>query len=238
LLLGLSADQPTPLLGDLKKRVKYKGIARWLEPTSDEDLGSTLRDLGFNELTPEQWTRHPKAELAVALIAEMDSTLSAQGPCGEVADLQILDYTQNAQRYRDRWTPPTAQNGRFIVRRPQAYGADLWGYAELKEGRPTRLLDFPLPGSHWRGCDSAWRLQMAIDAEAGKAQTYAVRVLGDTARLNFFSPIPDWARRRLAIIGEDVAPSASLLAYVMPVRELAAEEDFLRSHLFLQRVSN
>ncbi len=237
LILGLSADEPTPLPADLRSRVIYKGVARWLEAAPGEDLKATLRSLGLNEVAHDRWSRPPRSQPAATLIAEMDNKLAAQGASGEVTDLRILDHSRNVRRYRDRWTTGSAQNGRFVVRRPQAYGADLWGYAELSEGRPVRLIDFPLPGSRWRGCDIAWRLQMAIDADAGNAQTYLVQANGDTARVEFFVPIPDWARRRLAMVGEEVEPSSSLLAYVVSGRELPGEEAFLHTYLFLERAS-
>jgi hypothetical protein len=237
LILGLSADEPTPLPADLRSRVKYKGVARWLEAAPGEDLKATLRGLGLNEVAPDRWSRPPRAQPAAMLIAEMDNRLAAHGASGEIADLRILDHSRKVRRYRDRWTAGVAQKGRFVVRRPQAYGADLWGYAELSEGRPVRLIDFPLPGSRWRGCDIAWRLQMAIDAQAGNAQTYVIQANGDTARVEFFVPLPDWARRRLAMVGEEVEPSSSLLAYVVSGIELAAEEDFLHNYLFLERAS-
>lgn len=237
LILGLSADEPTPLPADLRSRVIYKGVARWLEAAPGEDLKATLRGLGLNEVAPDRWSRPPRPQPAAMLIAEMDNKLAAQGASGEVSDLRILDHSRVVRRYRDRWTTGGAQNGRFVVRRPQAYGADLWGYAELCEGRPIRLIDFPLPGSRWRGCDIAWRLQMAIDAQAGSAQTYRVQANGDTARVEFFIPIPDWARRRLAMVGEEVEPSSSLLAFVVSARELPAEEAFLRNYLFLERAN-
>lgn len=237
LILGLSADEPTPLPADLRSRVKYKGVARWLEAAPGEDLKATLRGLGLNEVAPDRWSRPPRAQPAALVIAEMDTKLAAQGACGEIADLRILDHSRNVRRYRDRWTMDGAQNGRFVVRRPQAYGADLWGYAELSGGRPVRLIDFPLPGSRWRGCDIAWRLQMAIDAQAGSAQTYVVQENGDTARVEFFVPIPDWAQRRLALVGEEMESSSSLLAYIVSGQELAAEEEFLQGHLFLARAS-
>ena len=235
LILGLSADEPTPLPADLRSRVIYKGVARWLEAAPGEDLKATLRSLGLNEVAPDRWSRPPRLQPAAMLIADMDNKLATQGASGEIADLRILDYLRSVRRYRDRWTIGSAQSGRFVVRRPQAYGADLWGYAEVSAGRPVRLIDFPLPGSRWRGCDVAWRLQMAIDAQAGNAQTYHVQTNGDSARVEFFVPIPDWARRRLAMVGEEVESSSSLLAYSVSMRELAAEETFLQSYLFLER---
>jgi hypothetical protein len=54
--------------------------------------------------------------------------------------------------------------------------------------------------------------------------------------LDFFSPIPDWARRRLAIIGEQIEPNGSLLSFVISENEADTEEQFLRDFLFLNRV--
>lgn len=234
-LFGLSADDATPLPAALKRRVKYRGVMRSIEPTPSEDLKTALRELGMRELSVETWLRHPKLESATMLIANLDAKLSAQGPCGEIADLRILDHTRNARRYRDRWGAPKSQSGRFVVRRPQAYGADLWGYAELQEGKPAKLIDFPPPGVRWRGCDIAWRMQMAIDALAGNAQVFSVEISNGSARLDFFSPIPDWARRRLSIMGEQVEPKASLLSFVVPEKDSSSEEQFLREYLFLDR---
>jgi hypothetical protein len=235
-LLGLSSDETTPLPADLRARIRYRGAARSIDPTSSEDLASTLRGLGLRELAIENWLRHPKPGSPAAVIAGLDTKLSAQGSCGEIADLRVLDHTRSARRYRDRWGSPTSQNGHFIVRRPQAYGADLWGYAELHGGKAIKLIDFPTPGARWRGCDMAWRAQMAIDAIAGRAQGYARDVADGAARLDFFSPIPDWARRRLAIIGEQIEPNASLLSFVISENEADTEEQFLRDFLFLNRV--
>lgn len=236
-VLGLSADEATPLPAGLRARIKYRDVVRVINPTPSEDLASTLRELGLRELSIEGWLRHPKLESAAAVIAALDTKLSTQGSCGEIADLRVLDHTRDARRYRDRWGPPTAQSGRFIVRRPQAYGADLWGYAELRGGMAVKLLDFPTPGARWRGCDMAWRAQMAIDALAGEAQAYSCQAVEGAARLDFFSPIPDWARRRLSTIGEQVAPSASLLSFVVSETEFETEEKFLLDYLFLNRAA-
>ena len=236
-ILGLSADEATPLPANLRARIKYRDAVRTIGPTPREDLANTLRELGLRELSIDTWLRHPKLESPTVVIAALNMKLSAQGACGDIADLRVLDHTRDAKRYRDRWGPPTTQSGRFIIRRPQSYGADLWGYAELHGGKAMKLLDFPMPGARWRGCDIAWRAQMAIDALAGKAQAYASKVVEGTARLDFFSPIPDWARRRLSIVGEQVAPSASLLSFVVSEAELATEERFLLDYLFLNRSS-
>jgi hypothetical protein len=53
--------------------------------------------------------------------------------------------------------------------------------------------------------------------------------------LDFFSPIPDWARRRLSTIGEQIEPSASLLSFTVSEKESHTEEKFLHDYLFLNR---
>ncbi|WP_156932500.1 hypothetical protein [Mesorhizobium sp. LNJC391B00] len=234
-LLGVSADEATPLPVELRIRIKYRGVARSIDPTPLEALETTLRGMGLRELSMESWLRHPKVQSETTVLRDLDAKLSAQGPCGEIVDLRILDHTRNARRYRDRWGAPISQSGRFIVRRAQAYGADLWGYAELREGKPAKLIDFPPPGLRWRGCDMAWRVQMAIDSLAGNAQRFSVEVSKEVARIDFFSPIPDWARRRLSTIGEQAEPRACLLSFLLPEKDLNSEEQFLRDHLFLDR---
>jgi hypothetical protein len=124
-----------------------------------------------------------------------------------------------------------------VVRRPQAFGADLWGYAELGGGEVLKLLDLPLPGDRWRGCDAAWRLQLAIDALAGRPQGYRV-VSGERSRFDLFAPIPLWARRRLSIMGEEVDPVGCLMSFEFARDSAAAEERFLNEQLYLVRSSD
>ncbi len=78
-----------------------------------------------------------------------------------------------------------------------------------------------------------WLVWVIYAAEQGY-----VRELGEGgARLDFFSPIPDWARRRLSTIGEQAVPSASLLSFVVSGAELETEEKFLHDYLFLNRTA-
>ena len=71
----------------------------------------------------------------------------------EIPGLSLIDPTSSVRYYRGRWVQPQAQTGRFVGRRSQAYGADLWCYIEMDEGQPRRFLDLPLRGSRARGCD-------------------------------------------------------------------------------------
>lgn len=234
-LIGLAPDEASPVPAALRGRLRFEGSTRVIDPVDGENLVSTLRDQGLRQLSAEAWLRLPKAEDAKSHRASADAKLATQGPSGDIAGLRIRDTERPANWYADRWVGPGKRSGRFVIRRPQDYGADLWGYAELVDGAAARLVDLPPPGNRWRGCDMAWRLQMAIDHCRGFPQRYRARPNGGYIRFDFFSPIPIWARRRLAVIGRPVAADRCLLSFLLPAKEAAAEEEFLQCYLFLGR---
>src|SRR5262249_45821917 len=120
-----------------------------------------------------------------------------------------------------------------VARRPQVYGGPLWGFAYLENGNVMKFLDFPLKGTRWCGCDVAWQLQMAIDQGRGTPQKYRKRPVAGGTYLDFFSPIPLWAQRRLCVVGRSAPPEHCLLSYWVPEREIATEEDYVQKHLWL-----
>ena len=96
------------------------------------------------------------------------------------------------------------------------------------------MVDLPLADSRWRGCDEAWRLQIAIDANRGSAQQFRINTsLGDSYVMEFFSPIPMWARRRLDSVGQPVSRPGCLFAYRLDEAELAEEVRFATDELWL-----
>lgn len=237
-VIGLSADEQTPLPAAVRDRVIKRGVARRIFPNEGEDLRGLLKAFGLREVSSESWLRHPKLISAEDLVARMDAKLSAQRPSGEIEGLRVFNLQPEKRRYRDRWEPAKDQTGRYIARRPQAYGTDFWGYAELDSGTAVRLLDFPGPGERWRGCDVAWRLQMALKAVNGSPVTYRVSRSCETAAFDFLSPIPDWSKRSLAFAGEQVAPRSCVLSFDIPLAEADAEERFLKDYLFLSPEHN
>lgn len=234
LLLGLSADEALPLPQEIKDRVRHQGAARFLDAAENEPLADMLQGFGFRQLSQDAWLRPPKKEGARDLLASLDARLSQQGRAGDVDGLQILDDTRVVRRYRDRWQPARSRSGTFIVRRPQAYGADLWGYGELDAGRLVRLIDLPGPGSRWRGCDVAWRIQMARDALADRHQHYRLSSHPEGVRFDFFWPIPNFARRRLAAVGQILPADRCLMSYLVGAEDADEETAFLSDYLFIQ----
>jgi len=232
-ILGIVPDEASPLPSSLSARLTHEGVTRVLVPKASENLPSVLRDLGLLEMTEATWLRAPKQESAIDFRGGMARRLSNQPPSGNIPDLTILDSTKSPTYYRGRWIAPRSESGTYVARRPQAYGAPLWGFAELKDGVALRFLDFPLKGSRWRGADAAWHLQMAIDHLRGTPQLYRRGVQPNCIRLDFFSPLPLWAQRRLSIIGQPAQSERCLFSYIASEQDAAAEEAFLQQRLWL-----
>jgi len=236
-LLGVAADQLSPLPAELELRIQYLGHVRRLTPSRAEDLRSELRQLGLLELTSDAWLKGPKPGTASQAVAASDRALDVVAPSRDIPGLLLLDPTKPVRYYRGRWTELKSQTGRFVGRRQQAYGADLWCYVQLSNGQPERMIDLPQRGSRWRGCDEAWHLQMAIDAQRGSPQRFRIAPSGDAVVLEFFSPAPAWARRRWDAIGEPVPSAGSLFAYRIPNVEIEEERRFAREALWLEEMT-
>ncbi len=237
-LLGVTTDQLSPLPDKLEARIEYVNHLRRLSSGQGEDLRSDLLHLGLLEVSFRTWSRAPQPETASQHVARLDQMLDAAQPSREVPGLSLLDPTRGVRYYRGRWVEPRSHSGRYVARRSQAYGADLWCYIEMCNGSPERLIDFPSVGSRWRGCDEAWRLQMAIDAHGGNPQHFRIRSGPEGTRvMEFFSPLPLWIRRRWDAVGEPVAASGCLFAYRLRDAELPEELRFAGDSLWLQEIS-
>lgn len=237
ILLGVTADQLSPLPSELERRIEYLGHVRRLSPSQkSEHLRVELHQLGLFELSSDTWLKGPKIRSASQILAEINHSLDTVPPSRDIPGLLLLDPEKSVRYYRGRWTVPKAQTGRFVARRQQAYGADLWCYVHLTNGHPVRMIDLPLQGSRWRGCDEAWHLQMAIDAQRGAPQHFRTTPSGDAVVLELFSPVPAWARRRWDAIGEPVPSAGCLFAYRIPKTEIDEERRYMREALWLEEL--
>ncbi|MBL8688959.1 MAG: hypothetical protein JNL04_07655 [Rhodospirillaceae bacterium] len=237
-ILGITPDEATPLPLPLSRRVVHEGLVRTIIPEGSEDLRETLSALGLREVPETNWLRSPKPQKAADYLRDMTERLKQSAPSGDIEGLLVLDVGPRVNRYNERWISASRQSGQYIARRPQMYGAPLWGFVDLAEGRPRYLLDFPIKGFRWRGCDAAWHLQMAIDYTRGFPQLYRTRPAPGGAVLDFFSPLPQWAERRLALLGRPAPREKCLFSYWMPGSELEAEEAFLKERLWLTRLNS
>jgi hypothetical protein len=233
ILLGVASGHTALLSPELQSRVEYVDHVRRLVPKRNEDLRLELSRIGLIDLS-KVWMKAPATETARQHVEAIDSLLNAALASLDVPGLVLLDPERRVDYYPDRWVQPRLRSGRFVARRSQAYGADLWCYVELLEGRPQRLIDFPISGSRWRGCDDAWRLQLAIDAFRSHPQRYrSSPAAGGATLLEFFSPLPAWAQRRWDGIGEEVSKAGCLFSYQFAGNEIEEELRFARETLWL-----
>lgn len=235
ILLGILPDNESLLSDELSYRVEHINHVRTVVSATDLSMPDQLLSLGYNEIALDSWLKMPPHETSYDVVHQMDQLLEASGNSGEIASLQILDYDLPVRYYRGRWITPQAQSGRFVGRRAQAYGAPIWCYVELQKGVPIRMVDLPLSRSQWRGCDDAWRLQAAIDAERGHPQICRLRpgIKGITA-IDVFSPLPMWAIRRLTAVGRPATAMKCLQSIAFRHEEVTEEVQFLKDHLWMQ----
>jgi len=238
LLIGMAPDNISPLPEELEKKVEYVNHVRCLTAGPVEELKPYLLQLGFVELSQRAWLKEPAHESPAHHLRRLNDKLDHSGRSGEITGLTILDPSTPVRYYPARWKPATIQSGRFVARRNQAYGADLWCYVELESGRPTKLLDFPFPNSKLRGCDEAWRLQAAIDACRNEPQRFRIREGPNrTQVIEFFAPVPMWAKRRWDSVGEPVLGMGCLFSYQFSANEIEEELNFFSDTLWLAKVA-
>lgn len=234
-LIGVRPDGQPLATGELAQRIEFDGHLRVVRPGADLDQLMMVNDIA--ERSVSQWIQSSRPRSAAQLIAEYSARLDAAGPSGDIEGARILDPAAPVRYYRGRWRPPkSGDSGMFLARRPQAYGADLWCVARLDDGRFVRLVDLPLFGSLLPAADEAWELQAAIDAERGHRQLVRVRPTADVASeaIDFFSPLPSWAQRRLDLFGTPLLPGrGSLFSYSLTADEVSEELNFLGESLWM-----
>lgn len=235
LLLGIRSEGAALLSDQLGAQIEYVHHARVIRLAESDPLTELMDDEGLVELQPEQWLQSPRASSPGDLVAFYTDRLHALGQSGEL-ELRIVDPDSSVTYYRGRWRGLTSRdNGYFVARRPQAFGADLWCFAQIDQGQVAKIIDLPLQSSLTPGADEAWRLQAAIDALASNPQRVRVSQQEQGSRqVGFFSPVPSWMQRRLDIIGVPCPGGrGALFAYELPQEEVQEELDFLTERMWV-----
>jgi hypothetical protein len=234
IILGVAGDEITPLPDSTNARIQWHGVLRTLPSEPGENLKAFLSEMSLVEISEKLWLRLPAEESAGCFINRWTQILSQQPFISEIESLQVIDSRQPSNFYIGRWSAPAhAMNGLYVGRRKQRYGSNLWCIVHLEHGTPTRLIDLSRGPYHERPCDVAWRIQMAIDAGGGFAQHYSIRMCDEGVIFDFFSPIPSWAERKLAIIGNRMTASRCLFTYMIPERDQHEIKIFLGDYLWL-----
>lgn len=239
LLLGVRPNA-SPILDEhlAHAGISYEAHTRSvdLEPDSAAEV---LAAAGLHRLTREQWTKAPRVEAATTLIERVRSHPAAHRIPGQVSGLTLIDPATPVRYYKGRWREPMASDqGIFVGRRPQAYGAPLWCVIELTDGVPQTVLDLPVDSAVAPGWDDARRVQAALDARRGTPQVFRVRTTGQpdgNLVFDFFGPLPSWAERYLGLIGLPVSRMQGAL-FSYRVRDAARGDitRFLSESLWMQ----
>jgi hypothetical protein len=235
LLVGIRPEGAPLLSDDLLGGIEYAGYTRFIRSRDDRTIADFLALEGLIELQPDQWLQAPRQASAHEVVAFYSDRLRATGPSGEIAGLQVIDPASRVTFYRGRWRVlKPRDDGRFVARRPQAFGADLWCFADVADGVVTKLIDLPLQDPLAPGADEAWRLQAALDAVAGQPQHLRLRSEGVLSVFDLFAPVPSWIRRRLDVVG-DLVPRhpGALFSYAVRQEEVAEEISYLTEMMWL-----
>jgi hypothetical protein len=231
-VVGLASEETNPLPTSIRGRIKWEGPARLLEPDANERLAETLKDAGLGEQSFKSWLRLPLATTAHEYRKQIDNALQSATAAGDVDGLRIFDI-DSTERYSGGWVAVETHQGRYVCRRPQAYGSDLWGVVLLSEGKPQKLVDFPYLDGNQRGCDEAWRALLALYNEAGKPQQFDVLEGPESSEIAFDFPVPLWVQRRLEVVGARVTHQTRMFCYSISNRAMQAEREFLNSSVWM-----
>lgn len=235
-LLGVRADGAPLLTEDMMSLVEYRAHTRRITRAPEVDE-SVLAIQGLRAISFDQWLRAPRQVDAGRFVRSFADRLDASQPIQSFDEIRILDGASDVQYYSGRWRAPRGDDdGLFVARRPQQYGADLWCAVGLAGGHVARVIDLPIAASTVApAADEAWRLQAAMDSERGGPQCVRVHTrTAATARLDFFGPIPSWAQRRLDLVGNRCERErGALFTYEVPAAELHSEVKALEDLLWL-----
>lgn len=236
LLFGAIPDGEDVTPPHLRPNVEPVICSRRLRVQDPKEAFEALLQAGFISLKLETWLKCPQVQTASDFVARYDALLATSGPAGNLEDVTLIDPDRSVHYYKGRWTKLKKQTGRFVARRAQSYGADLWCFIEVKDGLVTRLLDFPQLETHWKAFDETWHLLQALDAVSGNPQVFRVRrgTSKGMAAIDIFSPIPTWALRRWDAVGVRTVPHSALISYAFPESEIDSESRFATERMWLK----
>jgi hypothetical protein len=233
-VFGLTFDDEVITTNKLLSRLRVSGPSRRLHGLEDEDIRGKLRAAGLRELSVKAWLKEPPRCTPGELVAHHAKQLKRAAPSEAAIDsLEILS-SQAGSTYLSCWTSPSGQSGTFIARRPKAFGAYVWMGVQLDNGKVVQTQTFPSRGAQVRGCDEAWRLQLAIDAIAGTRQEYRLTTNSEHARFDFLFPLPLWAARRMHVLGRSVPRVRGICSFEVDRAVVAETVQFLKEEVWLK----
>ena len=224
------------LKDDVRKKITYKNLISVIEPSEENEIiAEELKKAGLTELKESVWCKLPKIMTWKEFIEKRINELDQQSDNVYIDEYEVFlkDPTvRHDKRYKNKeYAIKHEITGNYVIRRPTKYSGKIWSFANINNGEVKKIKDLPI-SSNMRGCDDAWQIQMALDAKNETPQQYKLVDIDDKTRLEFKSPLPLWAERKLMLMGEK---EEAWLTYNIPRSEIIAEEKFLREYLWLTK---
>lgn len=234
LLIGIRPNGSPILDEPHAARIEFESHTRsiFVDPLTADDLFATA---GVHRVTREQWTRSPRFDSAATVVARAEYRLKMSPSTGSIPGLSVIDSTSSVRYYKGRWRDLTGDDeGMYVGRRPQAFGAPIWCLIQVSRGVPTTLADLPFESSVFPGWDEARLIQAAIDSQRGHPQTYRTRPAAGNIMFDFFAPLPSWAERFVTLNAVPVNKSTgALFSYRVPVDAEPSLTTFLSDSMWM-----
>ena len=239
ILLGGYQDVRRIIPETVEARLTHVWYTRRLEARNPSIIREILLDFGFLNLRTDFWLKSPDPISAVDHLRRYDQALSQlEMRPAYIEDVSILDSTTDVRRYSQRWADLKNHRGRFVGRRPQAFGSRLWCYMQVDNDNVLRHIDLPHFEHRWMGYDEAWHLQLALDSMNGNPQQFSIRPGTESGKciVDIYAPIPSWAVRRWSSLGSLCEARGVWLSFAIQETLLTAEIQFATERLWLKQV--
>lgn len=234
-VFGVASEDYWASIPQLQGRVVHEGASRRIVARAGESLDTYLRGAGLRELSTEAWLKEPHATSPGELLEAARKHLRPTTPGDDIAQgLEVFDPTEG-RIYATSWSEPRGHTGLAIARRPKVFGPTQWMLVELDSGKVQKVSFLPTPNSSGRGCDEAWLLQLAADSRAGRPQRFRLRRGDGLWFVDLLFPVPQWAHRRMLLLGRLTPRWRSICSY--QVDEMLLEDAcvFLERRLWMSR---
>lgn len=232
-ILGVAPDDAKFLPEEVQAMVLARGGDRFIDCEDVDELSAMLCDLKLKQIDVTRWLGVGTDELAETFLRRMAEHLEKMGRSESLVEMQWLWPSDGLPTwYRDRWhAEPPPDAAMSIARAPQRYGNRRW-YLVASGGEPgQRILELPLDGeAAARGCDLAWRIQLALDYASGHPMCYHVTAADvEWAKISLEFPLPLHDRRRLLHLGGRRTSEDHGFRFTVPLTDLASAEAILTS---------
>lgn len=234
LLLGSLNGYNSPIPWDIQDKVVHRGPLRIIPTFAVPDARQKLIRFGLNEIPGNAWISTPPEEEANKHLVRFDRDLDNRNLEGNLQPQRILA-GEDVTYYSGRWRAKTiTDNGRFIGRITQAYGSPAWAYLDIAAGQVLKSRFFGSPGSRYRACDEAWRLQSAIDSVKNNPQRMHIKKVSATEKaVCVYSPLPSWLERRWVLLADKRKETGSFSTYRFHNDDIDEEIDFAHKMFWL-----